>query len=113
MCRPYPQAARFSGYDSACCQQFAMAGKYEFTRRSLPQDGTVHEPDDTAVRLAMDDSEFAEVLVERHEDALLVASPRENRGVTWIGRPGTGPDDVMPRASKDRRGLSGETCVEK
>jgi hypothetical protein len=68
-----------------------MSGQNEFACGSLSHDGTVHEPDDAAVRLAANDREFTEVLVERHGDASLVAGSCKNSSVSRIaGEPRRG-----------------------
>lgn len=89
-----------------------MSGQNEFACGSLSRDGTVHEPDDAAVRLAANDREFTEVFVERHEDASLVAGSGKNSSVTRIGGPGAGPDDIVPGGPKHLGSFSRQAGIE-
>ena len=73
-----------------------MTGDDKLAHRGLPHHGTVDQPHDAAVRLTAHNGEFTKILVKRHEDALLITGPGQDRGVSWIGWPVADPDDVVP-----------------
>lgn len=77
-----------------------MTGQYQFARGSLTDDGTIDQPDDAAVGFTADNGKFTEVLVERDENPSLIPGSREDRGVARVGRPITGPDDIMTQVAE-------------
>jgi len=60
----------------------------------------------------MHDGKFPKVLVKRHKDTTLVASPRQNRSITRVSGPFAGPDDVVARAAECSGGLARKAGVQ-
>lgn len=60
------------------------------------------ETDDAAVRYAMNDGQFAEILVKRDKDALLTVGVSQNLVVSGVFRPVSRPDRVMTGRDKFR-----------
>lgn len=66
-----------------------MAGEDKLAHGGLPFDRTVKQPHDAAVRLTAHDGEFTEILVECHEDVLLITG--RTRIATSPGSAGQSP----------------------
>lgn len=65
------------------------------TRRMMPR-----------MRLQLDDRQFAKVLVEGHQDAILVMGSGEDLAITWIDGPVAGPHDIVTGRDQDMQGWS-------
>lgn len=64
------------------------------------------------MRLAVDDGEFAEVLVERDQDPYRFTCKRKNRGVARILFPGSRPHDIVPGLGELLDGTSLDAGIE-
>ena len=53
------------------------------------------QADDPRMRLALDDGQLAEILVQGHQDALFSVSAAEDLPISWILNPVTRPGDVV------------------
>ena len=90
-----------------------MTFKHEFARSGLSHDGAVHKPDDATVRPAVNDREFAKILIKRYDDTAFLRGPGEYRSITWIRRPISDPGHIMAGRAERFCRLSRQTRVEK
>lgn len=72
-----------------------MRGEYSNAHESLLSRGEVHQPNDTAVRLAAHDYELSEVLIQRDEDPLLTLRSSQDLIIAWIVGPSSRPNDIV------------------
>ena len=59
--------------------------------------GMINQAHDACMRLTVYYGELTKVLVKCNDDSALITGAREEQLITWILRPVSGPDDVMPR----------------
>ena len=64
------------------------------------------------MRMSKDKGEFAEVLVQRHQDATFTMSDREDRFIPRILLPITRPDDIVSGSPQLRYGATPDARIE-
>ncbi len=65
------------------------------------------------MRLTLRDREFAEILVQRDEDAAFSMRSHKNFVIAWISGPIASPDHIMPRNLKRRSNTGPDARVQK
>ena len=104
---PFPANPKSKPIGIYCCnraiRQIALMALDDIVDiLSLAASRNSDQTQDTGMRVFEHDGQFPEVLVLRHEDALLLVSDAQDLLISRIGIPGTSPDDVMPTLIQSR-----------
>jgi len=92
---PDSDAARLSGDQGAFQQVVFVFGQNLDAGAPLVPRSEIHEPHNAAMLRGAQHPELAEVLIQRHEDALLRASGFEEPSVSGIFAPVSRPNHIM------------------
>ncbi len=110
--RPNSQPASFRRHDGAGFQFGAMGVEYSPAYRRLLSGRKVDQAKDSAMRMSKNESELAEVLVQRHQDSTFTMSNREDRFIPRVLLPIARPDDIVSGSPQLRYGATPDTRIE-
>lgn len=59
-----------------------------------------YQTEDARVRMPIDNRQFAKILIQGYEDAVLLVSDTQDFPIAGIAFPGTGPNHIMPQSAQ-------------
>lgn len=98
--RANPQAAGLCGHNGTSAQLFAMQLKDVQANRRLANRRDIDDPQNPGMRLIPDDGKLAEVLVQGHQDSLLLMGSSQDFFIAGIFVPVGRSDHIMTGSRK-------------